>query len=190
MSSCYDESFLCQNPPYLEFDDTAKLELFNPPSAYEIISQSTFCTHLPLNEGDILGNLNHKMYLKGLSKKTGLYHLWIDYENCTDHDTFTMLGIYVGKGFAEGRINDHIKNKWIHPEGISLYASFYECSNRISKYLEQLFLDRYGFILNANENPGTESLYAVWDEERHLLGTEANQVSSLSNIHNMDDLLK
>lgn len=190
MSSCYDGSFLCQSPLYPDFDDIAAKELLNPPSVHEIINQSTYCTQLPINEEDIIGNLTHKMYLKGLNGKTGLYHLWIDHENCTDHDTFTMLCVYVGKGFAEGRINSHIKSKWPNPNEVSLYASFYECSNRISKYLEQLFLDKYTFILNEYENPGTEKLYAVWDEERHFLGTEANEVSNLSTIRSMEDLLK
>jgi hypothetical protein len=190
MPSCYDGSFLCQNPEYPDFDEMAAKELLHPPSVDEIINNSSFCTHLPLSEEDILGNLTHQIYLKGLSEKTGLYHLWIDHENCTDHDTFTMLGVYVGKGFAEARINDHIKNRWPNPAEISLYASFYECSNRISKYLEQLFLDQYKFILNKNENTGTKQLFAIWDEDRHFLGTEENAVSSLSNIHGMDDLLK
>lgn len=188
MSSCYDGSFLCQDPLYPDFDDIAAKELINAPSAHEIINQSTYCTRLPINEEDIIVNLTHKMYLKGLNGKTGLYHLWIDHENCTDHETFTMLCVYVGKGFAEGRINSHIKNKWPNPDDVSLYASFFECSNRISKYLEQLFLDKYKFILNEYENPGTEKLYAVWDEARHFLGTEANEVSNLSTIRSMEDL--
>lgn len=188
MSSCYDGSFVCQNPLYLDFDEITAQEIIKPPSAHEIINHSTYCTWLPINEEDIIGNLNHKMYLKGLKGKTGLYHLWIDHENCTDHDTRTMFGVYVGKGFAKDRINSHIKEKWRKQGEVSLYASFYECSNRISKYLEQLFLDKYNFILNEYENPGTEKLYAVWDEERHFLGTEANEVSNLSTIRSMEDL--
>lgn len=190
MSSCYDGSFLCQNLLYLDFDNIAAKELLNSPSAEEIINQSRYCTKIPINEENIIGNFNHNIYLKGLQGKTGLYHLWIDHENCTDHGTFTMLCVYVGKGFAKDRINSHIKRKWPNPNEVSLYASFYECSNRISKYLEQLFLDKYKFILNEYENPGTEELYAVWDEERHFLGTEANQVSNLSTIRSMEDLLR
>lgn len=141
---------------------------------------------VPIDEAIQLGDLTHGDYLKGLRSKTGLYHLWIDYDNCDDHDTHTMFCVYVGKGLAEVRINSHIKNKW--PKQELLYVSFYECSNRISKYLEQLFLDTYSFHLNNNENCGSRSLFAVWDDERHLLGTELHSVSNLSNINSFDDL--
>lgn len=190
MSSCYLGEFLCQNPEYQEFDSIAAKELFNPPSVHEIINGSAFCTVLPLDDENILGDLTHQMFLKGLSNKTGLYHLWVDFENCTDHHTHTMKCIYVGKGFAEDRINDHVIKKSLKNTGVSLYASFYECSNRMSKYLEQLFLDTYGFLLNKNENTGTLELFAVWDEERYALGTEANRVSATSNIQCIDDLFK
>lgn len=68
--------------------------------------------------------------------------------------------------------------------------AFYECSNRISKHLEQLLLNIYNFTLNKNENTGTTELFAVWDDERYSLGTEANTVSSLSNIRCVDDIHK
>ena len=138
MSSCYDGSFLCQKPQYPDFDDIAAKELLNPPSVHEIINQSKFCTFLPINKDDVLGDLTHLLFLRGLNKKTGLYHLWEDFENCTDHDTHTMRCIYVGKGFAKGRINGHIHEKFSGPQQGHLYASFYECENRLSKYLEQL----------------------------------------------------
>ncbi|RLP54983.1 MAG: hypothetical protein D6160_07020 [Ketobacter sp.] len=73
-------------------------------------------------------------------------------------------------------------------ERLRLYVTFYECSNRISKHLEQLFLDTYDFYLNKNENNGSKTLFAVWDEERHHLGTEMHEVSSRSNIHGIDDI--
>ena len=190
MSSCHLGEFLCQDPQYPEFDHIAQAELKNPPSVQEIINQSVFCTHLPLDDENILGNLTHQIFLKGLNAKSGLYHLWVDFENCTDHDTHTMKCVYVGKGGAEGRINDHVTKKVLKNTGVSIYASFYECSNRMSKYLEQLFLDTYAFSLNKYENPGTNELFAVWDDERYSLGTEANAVSSLSNIRCMDDLFK
>ena len=132
MSSCYDGSFLCQKPQYPDFDDIAAKELLNPPSVHEIINQSKFCTFLPINKDDVLGDLTHLLFLRGLNKKTGLYHLWEDFENCTDHDTHTMRCIYVGKGFAKGRINGHIHEKFSGPQQGHLYASFYECENRLS----------------------------------------------------------
>lgn len=133
-----------------------------------------------------LDTITYKYFLKGLHGKSGLYHLWIDYDNCDEHETYTMLGVYVGKGLAEIRVEDHIKSKW--PKEQILYVSFYECSNRIAKYLEQLFLDKYKFHLNRNENPGTESLFAVWSHARHFLGTELHSVSNLSKIDSLDDL--
>ena len=191
LSNCIDQDFPCQDPDYSDFDNTAKAELRNPPSASQIVNESQFCTLVPIDETTQLGDLTHKDYLKGLRGKTGLYHLWIDYDRCDDHQTHTMHCVYIGKGFAEGRINSHIKDKWPKQEQlypIQLYVSFYECSNRISKYLEQLFLDTYSFCLNSNENCGTKSLFAVWDDDRHFFGTELHAVSSLSKITSLDNL--
>jgi hypothetical protein len=185
MSSCYDGSFLCQNPAY-EFDRLASQELKNPPTAEEIISHSEFCAFVPLDEAMQLGNLTHKDYLKGLNSKVGLYQMWINHENCTDHDTYTMLCVYVGKGMAESRMLQHIKNKW--PNVTELYVTFYECSNRMAKYLEQLFMDIYNFHLNDNENPGIEQLFAVWDQERHFMGTEMQAVSDRAGFESFEDL--
>ena len=154
--------------------------------ASQIINESTFCTVVPIDEAIQLGDLTHQSYLKGLRGKVGIYHLCVDYDNCDDHETHTMLSIYVGKGLAEVRINSHIKEKW-NRQGL-LYVSFYECSNRISKYLEQLFLDIYKFDLNRYENFGTKDLFAVWDQERYSLGTEIYAVSNLSNITSLDDI--
>lgn len=133
-----------------------------------------------------LDAITYKDFLKGLRGKNGLYHLWIDYDNCDEHETHTMLGVYVGKGMAESRILAHIKEKW--PDEQLLYVGFYECPNRIAKYLEQLFLDIYKFHLNTNENPGTESLFAVWDYDRYFHGTELHSVNNLSKIESLDDL--
>lgn len=123
MSSCHPGEFFCQNPQYPNFDDIARKELNNPPSVHEIINLSIFCTRLPLDDQDILGSLTHQMFFKGLSTKCGLYHLWVDFENCTDHDTHTMKCIYAGKGIAEDRINDHVIKKKLKNTRISIYAS-------------------------------------------------------------------
>jgi len=164
----------------------AESELRNPPSASQIINESEFCTFVPIDEAIQLGDLTNKDYLRGLRSKVGLYHLWVGYDNCDDHETHTMLCVYVGKGLAEARINSHIKEKW--PKQEQLYVSFYGCSNRISKYLEQLFLDTYKFHLNSNENCGTKYLFAVWNQDRHFLGTELHSVSNLSKITSLDDI--
>jgi hypothetical protein len=174
---CIDQNFPCQNHQYPEFDNVLVAELRKPTLAHEIVNASQYCTLVPTDEVMQLEDLTHRDYLKALSGKIGLYHLWVDYDNCDDHDTHTMLCVYVGKGFAEVRVDSHIKKRWPKPE--LLYVSFYECSNRMSKYLEQLFLDTYSFHLNKNENPGQKYLHAVWDHERHLLGTQAHEISNL-----------
>lgn len=186
MFKCLDQNFPCQNPDYTDFDSVINLELKCPLSASQIINESEFCTFVPIDEVIQLGDLTHKDYLKSLRGRVGIYHLWVDYDNCDDHKTNTMLCVYVGKGLAEARINSHIKRIW--PQQESLYVSFFECSNRIAKYLEQLFLDTYSFYLNKNENCGKKDLFAVWDRERHLDGTEMYAVSNLSNISSLDDI--
>ena len=161
-------------------------ELREPISASEIINGSLFCTELPLNPAFIMGDIDHKMYLKGIRGQSGLYHLWIDHEDCDDHRTYTMLCVYVGKGLADQRITSHIKKKW--PGGVRMYATFTEIENRLAKYYEQLFLDIYGFHLNFNENKGTKQLFAVWDKELHDIGNQLNEVSALSKIQSFEDL--
>lgn len=194
MFKCLDQNFPCQNPDYTDFDSVINLELKCPLSASQIINESEFCTFVPIDEVIQLGDLTHKDYLKSLRGRVGIYHLWVDYDNCDDHKTNTMLCVYVGKGQAEARINSHIKDKWPQqvkdrwPQQVSLYVSFFECHNRIAKYLEQLFLDTYSFYLNKNENCGKKDLFAVWDRERHLYGTEMYAVSNLSNISSLDDI--
>lgn len=186
MPKCQDQDFPCQNPDYSEFDKIAESELLDPIPASIIVNESDYCTAMPTDKKHQIGDLTHKSYLRSLRKKTGLYHLWIDYENCDDHETYTMVCVYVGKGLVEVRIDDHIKSTW--PDEFQLFVTFTEFENRLSKYYEQLFLDTYCFALNKNENTGTRKLFAVWDDERHLLGTEMHEVSKLSTIQRLDDI--
>ena len=186
MPKCEDHDFPCQSLDYSPFDQVAATELLSPILADEIVNSSSFCTYVPTDKNLVIGDLTHRAFLKGLRGKSGLYHLWIDYDDCDDHGTHTMQCVYVGKGFAEVRITDHIKSKW--QAGAQLYVTFFECSNRISKYYEQLFLDIYEFELNSNENRGTKKLFAVWDDERHFSGTEIHAVSNLSNIRGFEDI--
>lgn len=146
---------------------------------------SKFCMMIPVVKGLLIGDMDHKLYLKTLKGQSGLYHLWTEYEECDDHGTHTMLCAYVGKGPPDSRIASHIAKKW--PDGVTLYATFSNMSNRLSKYYEQLFLDIYHFSLNHAENSGSLDLFAVWDEDRFMMGTHANEVSSLSKIQSPDD---
>jgi hypothetical protein len=103
--------------------------------------------------------------------------LWVDNNYCHDHDIHSMICVYVGKGIAINRVKNHIKNKW--PTEEMLHISFFECENRISKYLEQLFLDTYKYYLNLSENTGSGTLYARWDDERHSMGTEIQNMADV-----------
>lgn len=186
MTKCEDNDFPCQNPDYDDFDRMAREELSQPIYADELLNHSYFCMQIPVIDSFTVGDLDHKLYLKTLRGKFGLYHLWTEYENCDDHNTHTMLCAYVGKGPPDIRIGNHVKNKW--KTGEQLYITFTPMSNRLSKYYEQLFLDCYEFDLNVSENSGSKKLYAVWDNERYTIGTHSNEVSSLSAVQSPADL--
>ncbi|WP_296280503.1 hypothetical protein [Pseudoxanthomonas sp.] len=180
MPKCEDQDFYCQNPDYTLFDKVASAELINPPTVDEIVNKSKFGTLVPLVPEFRLEDLTHNDFVRGLHDKNGIYHLWVDFDECDDHDTHTLRCVYVGKGFAEERVKEHIKHKFAGSD--HLYVGFYECSNRISKYLEQLFLDLYACDLNAIENPGIHTLYAVWSYERYTRGTDAHEISGRSKL--------
>lgn len=185
MTSCEYNDFPCQNPRYDDFDKIARYELLKPIEADVLLNNSEFCMVIPIDETQIIGDMDHKLFLKTLRGQAGLYHLWVDHDACTDHNTHTMLCAYVGKGPPEGRIASHVKNRW--PGAVQLFATFTPMENRMAKYYEQLFLDCYEFILNKAENRGKNKLYAVWDDERYTVGTHLNEVSGLSGIQSFDD---
>jgi hypothetical protein len=175
---CVQQGVPCHINEYGIFDAAAKLELVNPATVDQIINRSAFCTAVPLDliRDDVEGNLlTLNDHLSGLSRKVGIYHLWIEIGQCDDHSIHSLLCVYVGKGIAQNRVMSHIKDKW--PEETLLRVTFFECSNRLAKYYEQLFLDSYKFFLNNSENTGTSPLYARWEESRLVLGTEVQQMA-------------
>ena len=180
MYQCEDQDVPCHENDYYRFDDVCRRELALVASVDEMINRSKYCQCLAL---DLIGQskddefLNLNDHLSGLKGKFGLYHLWIEVGNCQDHQKHSLLCIYVGKGHVKCRVLDHIKTKW--PETEMLYITFYECENRAAKYLEQLFLDTYNFHLNTEENTGSGSLYARWEEERIIHGTEIQAMSKI-----------
>jgi hypothetical protein len=118
--------------------------------------------------------------------------------------------MYVGKGAALTRVLEHTSDGRLENEGelldrkalmafekrrggdrkkkkerlradVPYWITFFECENRIAKYIEQLFLDVYQFPVNKNENPGKGELWASWVEDRYELGTEIHAVSNLPN---------
>jgi len=180
MSECDNLRTPCENKgDYSAFDQICSFELAKAVTVDEIVNQSKFCTSIILDLPEELKSFDLTVheYLATLADKQGLYHLWIEDEYCSVHDTHSMICVYVGKGEAIKRVKSHIKNKW--PETETIYISFYECKNRISKYLEQLFLDSYAFELNGAENTGTGTLYGRWDSHRFENGTETQEQGNL-----------
>lgn len=176
VTKCEFNDFPCVGVDYSSFDKICMKELKEAFDANSIVNSSSFCTSIPINKDFQLEHLGTSDYVQSLRGKVGIYHLWVDYDECDDHGLHTVRGIYVGKGFAKNRIKTHIDTKDIR-SGM-LYVTFFECKNRISKYLEQLFLDIYKFDLNKRENKGTENIYAVWDEERYIHGTELAEIAN------------
>ena len=178
MNDCSSIADPCQYKcDYGAFEQIARLELLEPPSADEILNHSGFCSsfHLDMAHIDIL---NVSDYLGSLKNSVGLYFLWVDSgEHCEAHGTHKMICVYIGKGDAKVRIEKHIKDKW--PKDEQFFVSFFECSNRIAKYLEQLFLDIYKFYLNHNEMSGQEYLYGFWDKHRYDNGTDTQRLGDL-----------
>lgn len=174
---CQLHDFPCIDVDYSPFDRICNQELKTKVDANSIVNKSEFCTLIPIDDDLKLDHLETSDYLKILRGKIGVYHLWIDVDECDDHKMNTMLGVYVGKGFAEHRINNHLNDKVEKAD--FLYVSFYECENRLAKYIEQLFLDTYKFHLNKAENRGKEHLYAVWDKDRYMHGTELHNIADI-----------
>lgn len=83
-----------------------------------------------------------------------------------------MECVYVGKGNVYMRSFDHATEKI--PEGESVHVSFFECENRIAKYLEQLVLDLYRPRLNTYEVYGDRPLLSVWTEQWFDIGKTAD----------------
>jgi len=185
MSSCEDQGFPCQNLDYSAFDKIARAELSDPIDADELVNASKYCMRIPVDPNLTIGDLDHKLFLKVLRDKIGLYQLWVDYQTCDDHGSNTMLCVYVGKGPPEIRVSSHIGKKWA--SDVDLFATFTPMSNRLAKYYEQLFLDTYAFDLNSLENSGTEKLYAIWNEERYTLGTHLHEISNISKMQSPHD---
>jgi hypothetical protein len=177
MPQYLDSSCSCPRDNHVPFDATCRKELALPISAGLILNSSEFCTSFQLDMIQVLDpNLELGDLIGGLSKKVGLYHLWIEEDYCHDHLMYSMRGLYVGKGEALGRVKAHALEKL--PPSSLVGVTFFECENRVAKYLEQLFLDIYAFPYNINENPGTLELYASWDEGRRIIGTEAHAVAN------------
>jgi hypothetical protein len=178
MIDCSIETNPCQyKGDYSVFDAIAKKELRELPLANEILNHSNFCSSIYLDMTNI-DVLTISDYLGSLKKLMGVYFLWVDSgDYCEVHRIHKMICVYVGKGGAKLRVEQHIKDKW--PKDERFFVSFFECSNRIAKYTEQLFLDTYLFYLNSNEMSGQDYLFGFWDSHRYDNGTEAQRLGDI-----------
>lgn len=189
MYQCEDHGVPCLENDYHRFDNICRSELSISISVNEIINESKYCQSIAIDFTDESKDeeyLDLHDHLAGLKGKFGLYQLWIMIGECQDHEMNSFLCVYTGKGHVKGRLLSHIKTKW--PQEEMLYITFYECKNRIAKYLEQLFLDTYDFYLNSEENSGTGELFARWNEERTLLGTEMHSMAEIFGKKYMQDI--
>lgn len=96
-------------------------------------------------------------------QQSGIYMLWHKGDYCSQHDRFHMKCLYVGKGFVNSRLRSHWKQKDFSEEML-IYFSYFPCTNRQAKYIEQLFLDLYDLPLNKAENYGESTLCQHWTQ--------------------------
>lgn len=164
----------CENLNHAKFDAISSEELGIDLKINDIVNES-YCVMVSIKDIDESSGLSLHETLVDLKSRMGVYALWIDHTYCYEHDMHRMLCLYVGKGYALGRIKSHIKDKW--PETQLLYITFYECKNRIAKYAEQLMLDIYDFPLNKDENQAEGWLATIWSDERHSIGTHLHEIS-------------
>lgn len=107
---------------------------------------------------------DHHLSLWELQQESGLYILWHKEDYCDKHERFHMRGLYVGKGKVNARLRSHWAQKDFSEE-LLVYFSFFACSNRQAKYLEQLFLDLYNLPNNVAENKGVLPFCQHWRQE-------------------------
>lgn len=165
---------------YSAFDAVSSKELLEPILVEEIISRSIFFpTYKYLSEFTENKRFIRENPVNLLDEKMGVYLLWE--ECCVDSEGRTLLKcIYVGKGWADDRVNKHIRKK---VESSKIFVTFYECLNRLAKYLEQLFLDLYDFELNQAEKSGLEALYTMVESESTYAGNAQFQEESIALYH-------
>ncbi|MHA2774828.1 hypothetical protein ACXZ7F_26595 [Vibrio harveyi] len=155
---------------YEKFDKIIENELINPITLSEIVNDS-HCVNSMINvrgedENFPLGNI-----YSGLKGKFGVYAFWTyrsDFENGNEQ---MFKCQYIGKGYIDRRLKDNLEKKWKDMQ--SMYFTFFECKNRLAKYIEQLILDCYDIPYNKAENPGEGELVALWNYERATYGTGA-----------------
>ncbi|MDH5897698.1 hypothetical protein ACED66_14535 [Vibrio splendidus] len=164
---------------YSDFDAISSKELSEPISVNEIVSHGIFFpTYKYLKEFT-----ENKKFIRenpvNLLDKMGVYLLWEEY--CVDSEGRKLLEcVYVGKGWADERVNEHLREKI---ESSKTFVTFYECLNRLAKYLEQLFLDLYDFEINKAEKSGSKTLFMMVESELAYAGNARFQEESIALFH-------
>ncbi|HAS6055643.1 hypothetical protein BST50_05340 [Vibrio vulnificus] len=106
---------------------------------------------------------DHQLELWGIGEQSGIYMLWHKEDYCAQHDRYHMTCLYVGKGYVNSRLRSHWKKKNFSDEML-IYFSYFPCTNRQAKYIEQLLLDLYDLPLNKAENEGQLILCQHWTQ--------------------------
>jgi len=161
-----------KEPLLLEHIAIKRADFFNFP----LELMNVFCQEEDLTIND---------YLYRLRDKEGLYFLWSIEEKCIEHNNYKLRCVYVGKGQLSRRIKAHIDTKWKNSDGF--IASFYECENRISKYLEQTILDCYSPCLNKAEKRGLGDLMIIIDRDLAWFGRNSHEYASAYASKNFSD---
>ena len=126
--------------------------------------EEKYSTSADLSFREALGN-----FYQGI----GVYMIWEVVENIVYENNYKLECVYVGKGHVEDRMLVHKKK--MSSNQCDFFISFYECENRIAKYLEQVILDFYRTRLNKAENTAktnvnNEKLYAIIDSDEAWFG--------------------
>lgn len=106
---------------------------------------------------------DHELDLWSIGQQSGIYMLWHKEDYCVQHDRYHMTCLYVGKGYVNSRLRSHWEKKNFSEEML-IYFSYFPCTNRQAKYIEQLLLDLYDLPLNKAENSGEFILCQHWTQ--------------------------
>ncbi|EIO9263345.1 MULTISPECIES: hypothetical protein [Vibrio] len=176
-------STLPETPAQLEAFQTATTEsykLFNEIIREEISAQGVTFESI-INQSIVFPLYKHEkeqmegsvLYINPLLNvnEMGLYLIWSPVGTPVNGKMIFKCS-YAGKGWAKDRIAIHEKKKLVE---LGYLITFYQCENRIAKYMEQLLMDFYNFEYNKSENRGNIDLYLI--QESHVM-TFGNQAYS------------
>lgn len=173
-----DENLIQSN--YEKFNETCRRELARARTVESLIKSDGYFFRIDvaaewcdLDRSDPL-HASISQRLKFLDGKFGIYHLWHPRGLGIDRKEGILQALYVGKGHLRIRTDVHL-TKHLNDFG-TLFISFYECENRIAKYLEQLFLDTFQFPRNSAETSETgDCLYTKIDRKTFETGSNASE---------------